>query len=396
MGGSSATSTILVYSCVQKMNDSAALLLEAGQYDRALSSLTTALRLSRSHIEGKQTSNNSTQTNCNDSHQEGEDGQGSSSSSSTSPSSSCSSSSAACGCFHYSLDGCIHYSEDKRCHLHHTLKTFGKNNSITDNCKEETLRLKFLHRREQRRLQQGVINKSSPLPSSPSGGHNSNNNYKNGDFLYRQLIQVPAISVHECHDIAPSQIVTLSIIIIFNLAMTYHLRAISMIQRKNRTATVATQNKTILRRTIGERSKDLEKALKLYDVAYRVLESYRKEHHDSYHRCPSAEATTATTGSAQFKLILCNNLSHVHRLAGNRLEHRHYLEEVLSTIMSLIDLRKSRPPAIHNQSNNSNRTSNDSNSNSRINEDRLRCIDLEGFLANAAPLMSNTVCADAA
>jgi hypothetical protein len=73
---------------------------------------------------------------------------------------------------------------------------------------------------------------------------------------------------------------------------------------------------------------------------------------------------------------LCNNLSQIHNLTGNRGQHERYLREVLSTTMSLID---------------SNRPWNN-NKQSRS----LKCIDLEGFLANAAPLMTEAMCADAA
>ena len=314
-----------VYTWVQKMNNSAALCLQIRQYERAIKTLAKALQLSRSYIE---------QLNNNNSN--GDD----------------QSQTPCCGCHLCSFDGCIHYSEDhiRNCNIHRSLRTMDSRGSISDNKREETIRKRFLQRRQERRNIHGI--------------DSSHDSHKNNAFLYHRLIQVPDISDHNCHEIQSKQIVTLSVICIFNLAVVCHIRA--MDAKKNNGASKAI-------------STDLRKALQLYEVAYKALD----KQHDS------SEFTART--SVQFKLILCNNLSHVHNLCGNRSQYERYLREVLSVTMSLVDSK--RPW---------NTTSNNSLGNAQGNEqdcaqgDCNKVIDLEGFLDNAAPLLTENVCANAA
>jgi hypothetical protein len=212
---------------------------------------------------------------------------------------------------------------------------------------------------------------------------------KNGDFFYRRLIQVPCLSLHECYDsdneiIGIRQIVTLSLVSIFNLAVVCHLKAMDQQYQ------AAAHNTT---------NKELEKALGLYEVAYKALQN---QCNSANCAIPLAEASETTRKSVQFRLVLCNNLSHAHNLAGHRAQHERYLREVLSTTMSLVDS--------HRPWNNT--TNNRSHHHNNINDHRRHstgnillggtcmnegcCIDLEGFLANAAPLMTEANCADAA
>lgn len=184
-----------------------------------------------------------------------------------------------------------------------------------------------------------------------------------GDFLYQQLIEVPPLSGHECcHGVNMGHITTLSLICIFNLAVVHHLRAPEGFHRQPTRLPSKTNPPN-----------DLEKALKLYDVAHKYLEK-----HIYLNR---------SRNSVEFRLVLSNNLSHIHNVLGHKFEHEHYLREVLSTTMSLIDSQR-------NWSN----TDDDSSSSLQANTNRQKnkCIDLEGFLANAAPLFSKSVCADAA
>merc|ERR1712194_363936 len=103
-------------------------------------------------------------------------------------------------------------------------------------------------------------------------------------FLYRQLIQVPDLSFNECNeDVHSRQIMVLSLISIFNLAVVCHLRAMNEIS-KSTTGLLNRQATT-----------DLTKALKLYEVALKALEKQNGVMEDS------------SRSSVQFKLIVCNN-----------------------------------------------------------------------------------------
>ena len=297
-----------IYTWVQKMNNSAALCLQIGQYERAIKSIAKALQLSRSHIEGSSSSD-----------QEMSDSKPTQL---------------------LSLDDCIHYSECyfKSCNIHRKLRTTDSRGRISDNRSEETIRKRFLERRQERRNKLG--NQFQPSDSQ---------------FLYQQLIQVPDLTKESDHS---KQLMVLSLISIFNLAVVCHLRAMNERASKTGNSRQATT--------------DLTKALKLYEVAYQGLQKHCVEE--------------AARSSIQFKLVLCNNLSHVHHLMGNESQQTAYLQEVLSVVMSLVD--SYRPWNYADVVTSTERSTDFTR--------HRKCIDLDGFLANAAPLLTERVCADAA
>ena len=180
------------------------------------------------------------------------------------------------------------------------------------------------------------------------------------------------LSIHKNkgHNIGSS---LLSIIIIFNLAMVMHLRVIS--NAKNNTNNDDSNRATI------------EKTLQLYEVAYNALEKYKKDNNDR--SSSTTSMTTMNETSIQFKMILCNNLSHIHRLAGNYSKHEQYLRELLSTVMCVIDSKKFRTT-------NGNGNDDDDDEYYCNKGQRQRCIDLGGFLTNVAPLILKNQCADGA
>ncbi len=296
-----------IYTWVQKMNNSAALCLQIGQYERAIKSIAKALQLSRSHIEGSSSSD-----------QEMSDSMPTQL---------------------LSLDDCIHYSECyfKSCNIHRKLRTTDSRGHISDNRSEETIRKRFLERRQERRNKLG-----SQYQSSDS------------HFVYQQLIQVPDLAKESADH--SRQLMVLSLVSIFNLAVVCHLRAIN--ERASKSCQAST---------------DLTKALQLYEVASQGLQKHSVEE--------------AARSSIQFKLVLCNNLSHVHYLMGNESQQTAYLQEVLSVAMSLVD---SNRPWNYGDDVTSTERSTD------FAQNRNKCIDLDGFLANAAPLLTERNCADAA
>jgi len=363
----------LAYIYAQKMNNNAALCVEIGQYDRAISSLSKALRLSRIHIEK--------QDSILEVHN-------------------------VCGCYHCSLDGCIAFSEHNNNNNHHHHRALlNLNPTATDN--DATI----VHQHKRARLQGPTIeinNNEQGYPLSShychSTGHNalikddegsSNGGITSSSFVHRQLIRVPDHG--HGHNIGLS---LLSLITIFNLALVCHLRAINNNNDTNNNDK-STATSTSAATNINNNS-TIEKTIKLYEVAYNALKKYTKDN--------DAMNTNANNNmnetSIQFKMILCNNLSHIHKLTGNHFRHTHYLQELLSTIMCVIDyklspLRNGNNTNYGNDDDNSN--SNNNNNNKRQQQQQQRFIDLGGFLTNVAPLIfiaasngGNAQCADAA
>jgi len=178
----------------------------------------------------------------------------------------------------------------------------------------------------------------SGIDSNELNGPNRNN-----FVVYRQLIRVPELSMNKgCDAIGYLAISNLSLIIITNLAIVCHLKVIA--------------NST---------SSTIDKAIQLYQVACNCLKRYK--------------GTWCIETYLQFQMILSNNLSHAHKLRGSDSLQRKYLRELLSTLMAFTDYK-------------SRHTSEET----RSQEDNGSFLNMEGFLANASPLVSNTQCADAA
>lgn len=111
-------------------------------------------------------------------------------------------------------------------------------------------------------------------------------------FIYRRPIYAPDSFADANH--TPG--VTLSLIIILNLAMAHHVSAIE---------------KQLCR-------KSLQKALQLYELAHQLqLEEY----------ICSPRAT----------MIIANNVGEIHRAVENRSKHNMCLQHLLSTMMYMID-----------------------------------------------------------
>ena len=148
-------------------------------------------------------------------------------------------------------------------------------------------------------------------------------------FIYSTPIRAqPTLSIQKDHRLG----IVLQLIIIFNLALAYHLRAIQQLVSHD----------------------SLRQVLQLYEVAYRlqVREDIR---------------------SLRFTMVLANNLGQVHRAAGNGSKYAMCLEHVLSAMMFLLDVQQQ-------QSDQSSRG----------------LFDLDGFARNTSKLILQDQCAAAA
>ena len=125
-----------------------------------------------------------------------------------------------------------------------------------------------------------------------------------GGYIYRKPIRVSPKSMQEGHSMG----VTLSLIVIFNLALAHHLSSL-----ERRCATLS-QAATAARK--------LRKSLQLYELAYQLQLEGR---HD--------------INNLRFTMIVANNLSEIHRYYKNYAKHELCLQHLLSTIMYLVDCR---------------------------------------------------------
>ena len=272
-------------SYAQKLNNSAALCIEYGQYQRAEASLTKALRLSRMHIEQKSQEKKTSR------------------------------------CYHgTTIDRCIQFTESQH-----------------------------------------------PPSNEPTS--------MTSDFVYRRPIQVPPLQPSEDSCSAGD---VLSIVVVFNLGLTMQLRA----EEKQ-----------------GEHDgrSCLQKALRLYEVAYNFLHQY--------YSTGGRSAAIQHEGEIQFRMILCNNLYQVyrheqlsnssnlfsHQDVQTRMQQQKYLEELLSTLMYIVE-RKNGDQTNSDEENESSTSSLFTDPHNP----QMRFVDLEGFWKTVEHLVLSSNCADTA
>jgi tetratricopeptide (TPR) repeat protein len=136
--------------------------------------------------------------------------------------------------------------------------------------------------------------------------HQTPADIKNHDgFVYRRPLLVPKRCVEEGHYMG----ISLSLIILYNLALAHHLKAISMISQSECDA-LSSPDK--------EKMQALKKALQLYQLAYQLQ-------------------LDQNGGYLRFTMIISNNLGEIHRVAGNAKKHIMLLHHLLSAIMFMVD-----------------------------------------------------------
>ena len=314
----SPTSSLhLSYVYAQKLNNNAALCIECGQYDRAESTLTKALCLSKAHIQ-KTTMK-------------------------------------VCKCYHCTLDGCIIFTEDS----HRALNASATGRGTLD-----------------------AIHVSNQDPTSSSCFSDISHR---DSYIYKRAIRVPCLKTCDGHNMGP----VLSLIIAFNLGLTRHLRA--MEEGGHNAASTNAHKRAFL-----------EKSLRLYEVAYKCLtQCYSGSDNNDKSRDGYNIEAIDDYSCLQFKMILFNNLCHIHRcldglnksisnvssiLDGSKSVHHKYHEGLLSVLMRVLERKVARKSG-----------ENDSNSINFLDESpRTRFVDLEGFWKTVGHLVLTAPYADAA
>ena len=213
-------------------------------------------------------------------------------------------------------------------------------------------------------------------------------------FVYQRPLLVNKICIDEMHYMG----VTLSLIILFNLALAHHL--------KSTTSPTPCSPKNL---------RVLQQALQLYELAYQLHVDYiqqsrqqqqqdddsteeddddamkttysddsdddddsiindttqhRNNNNTSTHTTDTSNSTdyNRSIGSLRFTMIVSNNLGEIHRMAGNTQKHTMCLQHLLSAIMYMVDSKLVV----------------------------LDSVEMDGFYKNVSPIMLHDICAQAA
>jgi len=313
----------------QKLNNIAALLIDVGHYDRAILSLQRALRLSELYAMGDNDTNR-----------------------------------AHCKCHECTLDGCIAFSEQQK--NTSTTPTIIIKNESSNSTRSHTDTNNSINKRRRIMARKSPMtnedcdrddNKNANYKHKPShNGHGidespagSNNN--DSGYIYRH-----PILIQQGHKMGSIRF----LVILFNLALAQHLKALSSSEDKKEHPT--------------------KKALLLYELIFEYWSRLQGR--------SSKEDAPCRANNIRFVMIIYNNLSQMYRLVNNSTKQKQCLQHLLSTVMVVID-NKARN--VHT----SFTPVTSQNSNSDCDDAAFRN-SLDGFLTNTATLMLQEQCAQAA
>jgi hypothetical protein len=131
----------------------------------------------------------------------------------------------------------------------------------------------------------------------------------NNGFIYKQPFRIPQQAISEGRSLGQ----TLPLVVVFNLALAHHLKAISKSNGAN----------------LSSRCREhLENILHLYEMAYHWhIEQER------------ARPSSPSSGLSSLKLImiLANNLAQIHLAVHSMTKYRLCLQHLLSTMMFMVD-----------------------------------------------------------
>jgi len=169
---------------------------------------------------------------------------------------------------------------------------------------------------------------------------------ENLGFVYGRPFRVNQRGINDCDDMGA----TISFIILFNIALAHHLKAIE-------TVPLLVDTK--------EKMEVLLQPLKLYELAYQLHFQMSEEETDSANR-------NRHNGLVNIRLMLLitNNISEIHKLAGNIVKYKQCLDHMLSALMYM--------------------------AHSFQNESVLSPIEKDGIFHNLAPILRTKVNAAAA
>jgi len=240
----------------RNLNNEACHAISNGEYDFAISNLKKALQLTRGLL-------------CDQDENE-----------------------TQCGCEHCRLDSYVSISDEEN-----------------DECSCEIIN-------NESKSTQAKIQSFECIPSCPGRKRSRNSNcqettqdkvpIKNSNdegFIYCRPLLVPQHSVDFCRHMGS----TLSFIILFNIALTHHLKAIEIA--------------SLLDKNDERRMAILEQPLKLYELVYQLQ-----------FQCSEGQRQLRLT-NLRLMMLVTNNISEIHKLAGNTEKHTQCLEHLLNAFM---------------------------------------------------------------
>eukprot|EP00531_Pseudo-nitzschia_arenysensis_P018973 CAMPEP_0116128478 /NCGR_PEP_ID=MMETSP0329-20121206/7381_1 /TAXON_ID=697910 /ORGANISM="Pseudo-nitzschia arenysensis, Strain B593" /LENGTH=322 /DNA_ID=CAMNT_0003622619 /DNA_START=769 /DNA_END=1737 /DNA_ORIENTATION=- len=303
----------------QKLNNSAAFCIEIGQYDRAIKSLGKALKISAMALDSNSSSDETTED-------------------------------ATCFCINCSIEGCILYSESIPANLLAAQSQIRVASPSEGSKKRRLVPQASQYSLFKSRCPWRQAEEEEQHPQQQSAGFS----------IYRRPIQVSPQSISEKHNLGT----TVSLLIIFNLALAHHQIALSISEEDKQLSV-------------------LKKTLKLYELAGSCYTRYKNRRN-----ILGQEQTTAD----RFEMILCNNLSHVYRSSNQPTKCEACLERLTSSLMLFVD-HKLATTGQQQQEPQTEEESNCENEQSLCAEEKER---LDGFFQTAAQQILKRQCADAA
>jgi len=298
------------YHLAQQLNNSAAQCIEIGHYSRAIWSLSKALEINRNQMNTDRPRREK-----------------------------------VCKCYRCTLDGCIAFSESNR-----SAAAIFDCTSSNGEC--PNIKKRRIDSSEVATEKRNLCDSSSSTISQES----EDRVFEDG-YTYCQPILVGS----EGHTMGA----TLFLVIIFNLALAYHLKALDGHHTKK------------------ERDTIIQKTLSMYELSHwwqlKLLSKDKKGNSTSSTR---AAASYSSVASIRFNMIIQNNLSQIYLLINDNSKYKRCLQQLLSTVMVVLDYKT---------------TSTNNTDASRITSEDPRVIEIEGFLTNTTALiLGDGHCAQAA
>ena len=204
-------------------------------------------------------------------------------------------------------------------------------------------------------------------------------------FVYQRFLLIDDHSIDENHYMGS----TLSLVIIFNLALSHHLMGIDNSNYNRESLSSLSNPIDVTKKTIP-----LQHAVKLYELAYQLHSNYtdQKSVHtdnnnnntmnidnddddDQNNNDNHNRAVAHTVASLRFIMIISNNIGQIHRVAGNTTKYTRCLQHLLSLIMYVVGQQQLAvvPNTVFNS------------------------IELDGLIRNVSPIIfCGSICASAA
>jgi len=281
--------TLQLYSMSQHLNNQGCLLIEMGDYSAAVIHLKRALELTRAGLSGEQEQ-------------------------------------VCCECQCCSMSSYVPNPSD----------------AVTSSCEEERevecdmrdvdCQTEPLHScngaQRRRRTRISIESETSSIPQET--------NHTEEGFVYRQPIWC---NQHNgvCRHIGT----TMSFVVLFNIALSHHLKAIEMIPHLNEgndTNSVLQQPLKLYELAYQLNSRCQERSERSPSVAEQQPESQLRRRPESRDEsCEEEDPATRRFSShlvnLRIMMLITNNISQIHKLAGNETKHHQCLEHLLNAVM---------------------------------------------------------------